>query len=134
MDWFRAFLTCRRQRVIINGQASDWLPVKSGVPQGSVLGPLLFILYIDPLHYSVTNSALKVFADDVTVYRVVSSVSDCRLLQEDLSRLYDWTVAWQVRLNPTKCEALSISNRHSPLQFTYTIVMEVSGLIFRHTH
>ena len=56
--------------------SSGWLPVRSGVPQGSVLGPLLFILYIDALHHSVINSTLKVFADDVTVYRVVASVSD----------------------------------------------------------
>ena len=105
LDWFQAFLTCRKQRVIINGQKSDWLPVRSGVPQGSVLGPLLLVLYIDSLHHSVTNSTLKVFADDVTVYKVVASASDCQLLQDDLSCLYDWTVAWQVRLNPAKCEA-----------------------------
>ena len=77
-------------------QALDWLPVRSGVLQGSVLGPLLFILYTDALHHSVTNSTLKIFADDVTVYKVVESVSDCQLLQDNLSRLYDWTVAWQV--------------------------------------
>ena len=69
-----------------------------------MLGPLLFVLYIDSLHHSVTNSTLKVFADDVTVYKVVASASDCQLLQDDLSCLYDWTVAWQVRLNPAKCE------------------------------
>lgn len=121
MDWFQAFLTCLKQRVIFNSHTSDWLPVRSGVPQGSVLGPLLFVMYIDSLHHSVTNSTLKVFADDVTVYKVVASVSDCQLLQDDLSCLYDWIVAWQVRLNPAKCEALNISNKLSPPQFTYTI-------------
>ena len=121
LDWFRVFLTCRRQRVLVNGQKSDWIQVRSGVPQGSVLGPLLFILYIDSLHHSVTNSTLKIFADDVTLYRTVSNVSDCQLLQEDLARVSDWTATWQVRLNPAKCEALNLSNKHSPLQFTYTI-------------
>ena len=121
LDWFRVFLTCRRQRVLVNGQKSDWIQVRSGVPQGSVLGPLLFILYIDSLHHSVTNSTLKIFADDVTLYRAVSNVSDCQLLQEDLARVYDWTATWQVRLNPAKCEALNLSNKRSPLQFTYTI-------------
>ena len=94
---------------------------ESGVPQGSVLGPLLFVLYIDSLHHSVTNSILKVIADDVTVYKVVASASDCQLLQDDLSCWYDWTVAWQVHLNPAKCEALNISHKLSPPQFTYTM-------------
>ena len=111
------FLTCCWQRVIINSLTLDWLPIRSEVLQGSSL----FILYIDSLHHLVTISTLKVFTDDVTVYRVVSSIYDCQLLQEDLSRLYDWTVAWQVRLNPAKCKAFNISNKHSPPQFTYTI-------------
>ena len=74
--------------MVINGQTSNWLDVCSGVPQGSMLGPLLFILYIDDLHCSVTGSTLKIFADDVTVYKVVTSVSDCHVLQEDLSRIF----------------------------------------------
>ena len=121
LDWFRVFLTCRCQRVLVNGQKSDWIQVRSGVPQGSVLGPLLFILYIDSLHHSVIHSTLKIFADDVTVYRVVSNASDCQLLQEDLTRVFDWTVAWQVRLNPAKCEALNLSNKCFPPQFVYAI-------------
>ena len=96
LNWFRAFLTCRRQRVVINGQTSSWLTVRSGVPQGSVLSPLLFILYIDDLHHSVTDSTLKIFADDVTIYKVVTGIFDCHVLQEDLTRIYSWTVAWQV--------------------------------------
>ena len=96
LSWFRAFLTCRRQRVVINGQTSSWLDVYSGVPQGSVLGPLLFILYIDGLHHSVTNSTLKIFVDDVTLYKVVADASDCHALQEDLTCIFGWTVAWQV--------------------------------------
>ena len=121
LNWFRAFLTCRRQRVVINGQTSNWLDVCSGVPQGSVLGPLLFILYVDDLHSSVTGSTLKIFADDVAVYKVVTSVSDCHVLQEDLSSIFCWTAAWQVRLNPVKCEALNITNKWAPIQFDYTI-------------
>ena len=107
--------------MVINGQTSDWLNVCSGVPQGSVLAPLLFILYIDDLHHSVTNSTLKFFADDVTIYKVVTNGSDCDLLQEDLSRISEWTVVWQVRLNPGKCEALNITNERAPIQFDYTI-------------
>ena len=83
-----------------------------------MLGPLLFILYIDDLHHSVTNSALKIFADDVIMYKVVTDASDC---EEDLSQISEWTVAWQVRLNPGKCEALNITNKQAPIQFDYTI-------------
>ena len=73
--------------MIINGQTSNWFDIRSGVRQGSVLGPLMFILYVDDLHRSVTGSTLKIFADDVAVYKVVTSVSDCHVLQEDLSRI-----------------------------------------------
>ena len=82
--------------MVINGQTSDWLNVRSGVPQCSVLGPLLFILYIDDLHHSVTNSTLKIFADDVIMYKVGTDASDHNILQEELSRISEWTVAWQV--------------------------------------
>ena len=78
LDWFRVFLTCRRQRVLVNGQKSDWIQVRSSVPQGSVLGPLLFILYIDSLHHSVIHSTLKIFADDVTVFPMLQIVNFCR--------------------------------------------------------
>ena len=86
-----------------------------------MLGPLLFILYIDDLHRSVTGSTLKIFADDVTVYKIVTSVSDCCVLQEDLSRIFCWTAAWQMRLNSGKCEALNITNKQAPIQFDYTV-------------
>ena len=85
------------------------------------MGPLLFILYIDSLHHSVIHSSLKIFGDDMTVYRVVSNASDCQFLQENLTRVFDWTVAWQVRLNPAKCQALNLSNKRFPPQFVYAI-------------
>ena len=100
---------------------SSWLDVRSGVPQGSVLGPLLFILYIDDPHHSVTNSSLKIFADDITIYKVAADAPDCHVLQGDLAHVFDWTVAWQVQLNPGKCEALNISNKRGPIQFDYSI-------------
>jgi len=69
----------------------------------------------------VSSSTLKIFAEDVTVYKVVTSISDCHVLQEDLSCIFCWTAAWQVRLNPGKYEALNITNKWVPNQFDYTI-------------
>ena len=73
-----------------NGTHSDWLSVRSGVPQGSVLGPLLFLLYIDDLRSIVKHSKVKLYADDVTLYKEIKSEIDCILLQEDLDRICDW--------------------------------------------
>ena len=99
----KSFLINRYQRVLINGSYSDWLPVTSGVPQGSVLGPLLFILYIDDLKTVVCYSTLKLFADDVALYREIKCSADCLLLQKDLDNIYLWTIKWQLRLNASKC-------------------------------
>ena len=96
LQWIRSFLTHRLQRVVVNGTFSDWLCVKSGVQQGSVLGPLLFLLYIDDLHCIAKHSKLKLYADDVTLYCKIKSVEDYHLLQEDLDRICDWTNMWQL--------------------------------------
>ena len=82
------FLVNRLQRVVINGCHSEWLPIISGVPQGSVLGPLLFLLYINDLQEAVSYSKLNVFADDVALYKEIRSSVDCDLLQEDLNSVY----------------------------------------------
>ena len=71
LHWIRSFLTHRLQRIVVNGTYSDWLSVRSGVPQGSVLGPLLFLLYIDDFHNIVRHSKLKLYADDVALYREI---------------------------------------------------------------
>ena len=74
--------------MVIGGHFSEWLPVLSGVPQGSILGPLLFILYIDDLHAVVKSSSLKIYADDVALYAEVSSYEDCIELQDDLNNVH----------------------------------------------
>ena len=89
LQWICSFLTHRWRRVVVNGAYSDWLSVKSGVPQWSVLGPLLFLLYIDDLHSVVKHSKLKLYVDDVTLYKEIKCESDCKLLQEDLDHICD---------------------------------------------
>ena len=93
LAWIDCFLTTRSQRVVINGQYSRWLPVVSGVPQGSILGPLLFILYIDDVKHAVQHSSIKVFADDISLYSQVSTNDDCSKLQADLSCVYQWSLS-----------------------------------------
>ena len=90
LQWIHSFLTHRLHRVVVNGTFSDWLSVRSGVPQGSVLGPLLFLFYIDDLHTIVRHSKLKLYANDVALYREIKSEADCYLLQEDLDCICDW--------------------------------------------
>ena len=84
LNWLRDFLTSRKQRVVIEGQASDWLRVTSGVPQGSIVEPLLFLAYINDLPYSVTCNP-DLFADDTVLHRHIENRSDCDRLQEDLT-------------------------------------------------
>ena len=106
----------------MSGRYSNWLPVLSGVPLGSILGPLLFILYINDLHSLIQFSSLKIYyADDVALYAIVSSYQDCVDLQDELSRIYDWSLRWQLKLSPSKCEALDVTNKRSPIPFTYCI-------------
>ena len=121
LQWIRSFLTNRLQRVVINGRYSPWLPVKSGVPQGSILGPLLFILYVNDIYSVIHHSKHGMFADDLSIYTEVSTTADCVLLQHDLDGIVQWSKQWQLQLNCSKCEALNVSNKRSPLLYTYTI-------------
>ena len=81
----------------------------------------MFILYIDNLHSLVQSLSLKIYADDVALYARVSSRQNCIDLQGDLSRIHDWSLRWQLNLSPSKCEALNITNKRSPIPFTYHI-------------
>ena len=121
LGWVNCFLTTRSQRVVVNGQFSEWLPVASGVPQGSILGPLFFILYIDDIRHVVKHSSIKSFADDISLYSRVSCYDDCLKLQEDLSSVYNWSLKWHPKLNPKKCEAVNITNKRHPINFEYFI-------------
>ena len=87
LSWIKTFLSNRTENVSVNGVLSSWRPVVSGVPQGSVLGPVLFILLINDISCSV-QSNLRLFADDCVLYREVVTHLDCLVLQQDLHRLF----------------------------------------------
>ena len=114
LSWLREFLTNHRQRVVVNGQFSSWLLVTSGVPQGSVLDPLLFLLYINDISSVVSNSTVKLFADDVTIYKEIVCQADADLLQFDLTKVVEWAKLWLLCLNPDKCESIVHSNKRAP--------------------
>ena len=120
--WIRGFLSNRRQRVVIDGEHSEQVPVTSGVPQGSVLGPCLFLLYINDLAKDL-DSTVRLFADDTIAYMTVDSSDDAKLLQQDLDKLAKWEVLWQMKFHPDKCQVLRVSKkRHNVCHnHTYTL-------------
>lgn len=114
LDWFKDYLTERQQRVVINGTSSEWKHIKAGVPQGSVLGPLLFLVYIDDLSKSI-KSDNKLFADDTTVYSVLTNEHSVIQLHEDLNIISMWEKNWLQKFNQEKTESLTVSlKKHEP--------------------
>jgi hypothetical protein len=118
--WVRSFLTGRQQRVIIDGSPSSYLPVTSGVPQGTVLGPILFLLFINDISDNI-SSTTRLFADDCLLYRTINSPQDHIILQQDLDHLLQWADVWQMKFNATKCFAMATSLSNKPSVFQYNI-------------
>jgi len=96
-------------RVQVNGSFSDWLKVLSGVPQGSVLGPLLFIIYVQDLPLWVANS---MFADDTKLWTKIAKLEDSESLQQDLWNLAEWSKKWLLAFNPEKCKVMHIGHNY----------------------
>jgi len=111
LDWIRSFLTDRQQQVVVRGSSSPWSPVTSGVPQGSVLGPTLFILYINDMP-SIVSSSVKIFADDTKIYRNVAKEEDRLRLQSDLDAVTSWSDSWLMPFNAEKCATIHIGSQN----------------------
>ena len=118
--WIKSFLQCRTQQVRIDGCTSDALPVVYGVSQGSVLGPCLFLAYINDLPDSV-KSEVRLFADDTIMYLTVKSTTDANILQNDLHALEQWEQDWSMEFNSDKCEVLRIIRKRNPVIFPYEL-------------
>ena len=112
LNWISQFLSNRQQRVHINSACSNWAPVLSGVPQGTVLGPLLFLIYINDIVRNI-DCTIRLFADDCIVYKEINSITDCKVLQNDLNKLQDWQQTWLMKFNVEKCNVIRITNRKS---------------------
>ena len=109
LSWFRSYLLGRRQRVTLLGTSSTEMDVTSGVPQGSILGPILFLLYVNDLPDVVVNSKVASFADDTKLYRRVDSTQDAILLQNDLDKLEAWSISSGLVFNQRKCKQQHIT-------------------------
>lgn len=119
INWIRAFLTSRVQFVTVNDANSPSAPVDSGVPQGSVLGPLLFLIYINDLPTHV-SSKMCLFADDCVLYRKIIHHSDIMTTQKDLNSINEWCRTWRMELNINKCKSMRIS-RTNVMSPTYLL-------------
>ena len=108
----------RSQSVVLDGEESDSVPVTSGVPRGSVLGPILFLIYINDLPDLVT-SKVRLFAGDTAVYLTVESPSDGQMLQMDLDTLSGWESRWDMEFNPSKCQVVRVTASRRPINTLY---------------
>ena len=116
INWIEQWLTDRRQRVVVDGEVSNWKPVLSGVPQGSVLGPILFLIYINDLEEGVTSKILK-FADDTKLFRKIKGNGDKQQLQDDIDKLIKWSEKWQMLFNFQKCKCLHAGHGNTGVNY-----------------
>ena len=110
----------REQTVVCGGEHSQQAPVLSGVPQGSVIGPLLFLLYINDLPDEI-GATVRLFADDTIAYMTITGESDAASLQQDLDKLAAWEEKWDMKFHPQKCSVLSITRSKSPKIHNYKL-------------
>jgi hypothetical protein len=113
-SWLTSLLTKRKMRVVLEGEKSSKVTVDSGFPQGTVLGPILFLCHINDLPDAV-KSQVRLFADNCLLYRPINSQKDNDILQQDLKNLDTWAENWGMRINEKKCYILSIKQKISTL-------------------
>ena len=118
--WVEKFLKNRKQRVACEGMYTDWAPVISGVPQGSVISPFLFLIYINDLPNNL-KSTVRLFADDTIICMTISNDTDETALQQDLDKLAKWEETWQMEFHPQKCSVLHITRSHNPKYKQYIL-------------
>ena len=117
LEWIKDFLSERYQYVTINDKSSKKCPVTSGVPQGSVLGPTLFIYYINDLP-TVVTALIKIFADDTKAYKAIRSLIDKNILQKSIDNMVEWSDIWQIGFNGSKCKVLHIGKNNPCYEYT----------------
>jgi hypothetical protein len=116
LEWVKNWLTGRRQKVGVNKTYSDWECVISGVPQGSVLGPLLFLIYINDLDAGIDSKLLK-FADDTKLGKAVATENEVEIMRKDLETIFKWSVDWQMLFNTDKCSVLHMGRSNKEADY-----------------
>ena len=119
LAWFENYLTDRHQQVTVPGKTSQSIPVLSGVPQGSILGPLLFLVYVNDIPQITTSSSVALFADDTKCYRAIRTTEDVKHLQCDLDGINEWCQTWRMNLNQSKCGLLSVTRNRKQVLSSY---------------
>ena len=120
LSWLKSYLTDRQQRVTINGAKSPWGKILAGVPQGSVLGPLLFLIFINDITHIITRCKIRLFADDTCLFVEVDEPAEAAaILNENLQKIQEWANKWLVSFSPPKTKEMLITNKaphdHPPL-------------------
>ena len=125
VKWFSSYLSNRRQRVVFNGVSSDWSTIHAGVPQGSILGPLLFLIYINDIVKDI-DSEIRLFADDTSLYIVIdapnTALTAANIINNDLNRISIWADDWLVRFNANKTIALLLSRKVIPVHHPHLLM------------
>jgi hypothetical protein len=116
LQWITNWLTDRRQMVQIGNKKSNWIDITSGVPQGSVLGPALFVIYINDIDEGLISKISK-FADDTKLCSIVNNEEGANILRTDLEKLYQWSIEWQMPFNIEKCAVMHIGKRNQGFQY-----------------
>ena len=116
LKFLKNYLCKREQSVVLDGVKSSLKPVLSGVPQGSILGPILFVLFVNDLHEGIsTNTHIALYADDTKLWRSIKNEEDITQLQRDINILYFWSLNNKMKFHPDKCKVVTIKHRPSPL-------------------
>ena len=130
LEFFKDYLSDRQQRVALKGTLSSWTTIKAGVPQGSILGPILFLIYTNDMPEEI-KSIIKMFADDMILGATGKTSEECSsILQPNIDKLAAWAYIWKITLNPLKTKCLTISrkkNNYSPLILNNRLVEEITS-------
>ena len=131
----RTWLTNKKQRAVGDGDKSEEASVTSGVPQGTVLGPLMFLLHINDIGDNVSKGTyIKLFADDCLLFREIDSLSDAERLENDLQSLVKWSKTWQMSFNVKKCPTLKVCKKKNPIHFQCTMSNVQVSEVDRHPY